>query len=490
MALVMIPEGQEYSLEDIRKNPNKYQRYGKEAGGIDTSYGDMQNDSPEMKFEGFGQNQQQAKGAPEGMLWKGAKEAARIGAGALASGISGLAGVPRNILDAANSAINLTRPEMTEDVRRNLEANPELSSFATGNVIPSEYIPSGNQLKETIGKVLPDGYLNPQGETEESIQEFASDIGSLLFPIGGSTGVVKAAKIAGFPNAAKFFTKKIGGSKEQQESVKLATTLLGAFGLQDSLKKRASDMYNKIEEIVPDNFKISSNPVRQLISKVEKFSLRGDTGVESKKAVNDVLKNLKSVLKGEDVDLKDLIAFKQDTNERLINAFKNHPRAGKQLKDISQGLNSILKSHVEVPKNVSSLLYNADNIYQEVKEAEKVHNFLIKNAESISKIPIIGSLLAPLKIAKNVIGGVLDPITGPVTQGSKNIFDFVRNFSNESVRNEYARMMGGAIKENTPLFLKHANNLGNELKKINNKPSGKKGTYYPPKEGRMGYYFE
>ena len=54
MALVMIPEGQEYSLEDIRKNPNKYQRYGKEAGGIDTSYGDMQNDSPEMKFEGFG----------------------------------------------------------------------------------------------------------------------------------------------------------------------------------------------------------------------------------------------------------------------------------------------------------------------------------------------------------------------------------------------------------------------------------------------------
>lgn len=501
MAIVWVPEGQEYSLDDIRKNPNKYQPYANKNKGIDTSYGDMQNDSPEMKFEGFGQNQQQAKSAPEGMLWKGAKEAARIGAGALASGISGLAGVPRNILDAANSAINFTRPEMTEDVRRNLEANPELSSFATGNVIPSEYIPSGEDVKGAISKALPEDYLKSSGQHQDFVNELSSDIGSMLFPLGSATKIGKAFKVAGFGNAAKYLTKNIGGSEGDQNKVKAGVMLLTTLGFGDGLLKKGSDGYKKLEEIVPKTSNIPSHSVRNLIQDQYEWINEGAGDLLKDRALfKGFVDKLKDAASGPTTNIRNLIKFKQQSGQILRESAGDLGKEGwksaqVQFAKLNSGLNNILKNSPAMPKEGAKLLADVDNIWSNIKQGQKAASWIKSKADVLSKAGGGAAILGKM------IGGNFSPIaltaTGLGAAGSAasrvagKAVSFINNFfKHPNVRNEYLKMAAAALKENTPVFLKHANNLGNELKKVNNKPLGEKGKYYPPKDGRMGYYIE
>lgn len=453
MAFKVIDNVEEYLSPRSQKNDNKYQPQQKIYDPFMESQESIERTPSGFKFE------EKEVSQPESYLGK----AARVGLGALASGVSGLAGVPRNILDTANSLINLTRPEMTDEVREKLKSNPELERFATGNVIPSGIVPSSKQVKETIGNALPDGYLNPQGETEESIQEFASDVGSLLFPLGGTTKFGKAAKLAGVPNLAKFLTKKLGGSEELQEGVKIGTTLLSAFGMQDSLKDRAKKMYDKIEEIVPDTASISTKPIREVMDKVTKFSGRGNINVASKKAVNEVLTALDEISSGDRIGIKDLIAFKQDMNESLTNAFKNHPRAGKYLSEITHGINNALKNNPEIPKNVGKLLSDADNIWIGVNAGNKASEFIKKYSEKLSKYSALTGIFSPITAIKGIGAGAAGALTSPA---SASLIGFTKNLANNStVRNEYAKMIGGALKDSGPIFLKHAHKLNDALEK-------------------------
>ena len=453
MAFKVIDNVEEYLSPRSQKNDNKYQSQQKIYDPFVESQGAQEDPMPELKFED--------KRSPEGESYLG--KAARVGIGALASGIGGLAGVPRSILDAANSAINLTRPEMTDDVRRNLEAHPDLASFATGNVIPTGLTPSSEDVKQTIGKALPEGYLKPQGDTEESIQEFASDIGSLMFPLAGATKLGKAAKISGVPNLAKFLTKKLGGSEELQEGVKIGTTLLSAFGMQDSLKARAKKMYDKIEEIVPDSASISTKPIREVMDKATKFSGRGNINVASKKAVNEILSSLDEISSGNRIGIKDLIAFKQDMNESLTNAFKSHPRAGKYLSEITQGINNALKNNPEMPRNVGKLLTDADNIWIGVNAGNKASEFIKKYSDKLSKYSALTGLFSPITAIKGIGAGAVGALTSPASAG---LIGFTKNLaSNPTVRNEYAKMISGALKDSGPIFLKHAHKLNDALEK-------------------------
>lgn len=453
MAFKVIDNVEEYLSPRSQKNDNKYQSQRKMYDPFMESQGKQEEYSPELKFE--------EKRAPEGESYLG--KAARVGIGALASGIGGLAGVPRSILDVANSAINLTRPDMTDDVRRSLEAHPDLASFATGNVIPTGLTPSSEDVKQAIGKALPEGYLKPQGDTEESIQEFASDIGSLMFPLTGATKLGKAAKISGIPNLAKFLTKKLGGSEELQEGVKLGTTLLSTFGMQDSLKTRAKKMYDKIEEIVPDTASISTKPIREVMEKASKFSGRGNINVASKKAVNEVLSSLDEISSGNRIGIKDLIAFKQDMNESLTNAFKNHPRAGKYLSEITQGINNALKNNPEIPKNVGKLLTDADNIWIGVNAGNKASEFIKRYSDKLSKYSALTGLFSPITAMKGIGAGAVGALTSPASAG---LIGFTKNLaSNPTVRNEYAKMISGALKDSGPIFLKHAHKLNDALEK-------------------------
>ncbi len=449
MAFKVIDNVDEYISSRKSKNEPKYRPSQKIYDPFDNTHETQENRPTETKLT----NDESPK--EESFLGR----AARIGSGAIASGISGLAGVPRNILDAANSLINVTRPEVTDEVRQNLKSRPELESFVTSDVIPSHLIPSSKDVKETIGKPLPEGYLNPRGDTEETIQEFASDLGSLLFPISGQAKLGKSAILSGIPNAAKFLTKKLGGSESTQEGIKLGTALLTSLGMQDSLKTRGSKLYNKIEEIVPDNLSINEGSVNNLINDVSsKFTSRGNVNVGSKKAVSEVIDGLKKISSDGRISLKNLISFKQDMNESLKDSFKNVPRAGKYLSDIQKGINRILKGNSEIPKNISNMLSDADNLWTGYRAGEAVTDFMKKNAKKISKYGAL-ALLNPALAAKGAaIGGAAYAAT-PAIGIVKNLL------TNPTARNAYANMVSGAIKGSSPLFLKNAHKLNESLEK-------------------------
>lgn len=455
MAFKVIDNVEEYLSPRSQKNDNKYQSQQKIYDPFMESQETIEKTPSGVKFE------EKEVSKPESYLGK----AARVGLGALASGVSGLAGVPRSFIDAANSLGNVFKPEIPEEFREKFKDNPELEKMLTSEnkFYPTGLTPSSKQVKETIGKALPEGYLNPQGEAEESIHELASDIGSLMFPLTGATKLGKAAKIAGVPNLAKYLTKKLGGSEELQEGVKLGTTLLSAFGMQDSLKTRAKKMYDKIEEIVPDSASISTKPIREVMDKVTKFSGRGNINVASKKAVNEVLTALDEISSGNRIGIKDLIAFKQDMNESLTNAFKNHPRAGKYLSEITQGINNALKNNPEIPKNVGKLLTDADNIWIGVNAGNKASEFIKRYSDKLSKYSALTGLFSPITAIKGIGAGAVGALTSPSSAG---LIGFTKNLANNpTVRNEYAKMIGGALKDSGPIFLKHAHKLNDALEK-------------------------
>lgn len=501
MAIVWIPEGQEYSLDDIRKNPNKYQPYTSKSNEIDTSYDGMQNDSPEMKFESFNQNEQQSNNTPESSLWKGAKEAARIGTGALASGISGLAGVPRNILGAANSLINMTRPEASPEVLKNLESHPELKSFATGNVIPEEYVPSGEDVKGAISKVLPEDYLKSSGQHQDFVNELSSDIGSMLFPLGGATKIGKTLKVAGFGNAAKYLTKNIGGSEGKQNAVKAGVMLATSLGFGDGLLKRASDGYKKLEEVIPKTSSIPSHSVRNLVQDQYEWINEGAGDLlKDRSLFKGFVDKLKDATSGPTTNVRNLIKFKQQSRQLLNDSAKDLSKEGwksaqVQFAKLNSGLNNILKNSPSMPKEGAKLLTDVDNIWSNIKQAQKATSWIKSKADTLSKAgggaailgKMIGGNFSPIALAATGLGAAGSAASGIAGKTASFIKNF---FKHPNIKNEYLKMAAAALHENTPVFLKHANNLGNELKKVNNKPVGKKGTYYPPSNGRMGYYIE
>ena len=501
MAIVWIPEGQEYSLEDIRKNPNKYQRYGKKAEDVDTSYGDMQNDSPKMKFEDLSQVQQQPNKTPDSSLWKGAKEAARIGTGALVSGISGLAGVPRGVLGAANSLINMTRPEVSPEVLKNLESHPELKSFATGNVIPEEYVPSGEDVKGAISKALPEDYLKSSGQHQDFINEVASDIGSMMFPIGGAQKIGKALLVSGAGNAAKYLSKNVGLSEGNQNRVKLGTmlitTMLGGKGLRDS----GSEKYTEAESLIKPDSTIPSVSVKNVWQDSYDWIKKGYSGSKDKAPFKNYLDEFKErFLSRPDANIRDIIQFKKDAGKILRESVGNVSKKDwnelqSQISKFYGGINNVLKKSPAMPNGAAKLLDQADNIWSNVKQAEKTSSWIKSKANTLSQKgggyavlgKVLGGSFSPVALAASGVGAV----GSAASSSASNTLTFLKSLGNNpTVAKEYAKMINAALKENTPVFLKHANNLGNELKKVNNKPLGEKGKYYPPKDGRMGYYIE
>lgn len=503
MAIVWIPEGQEYSLEDIRKNPNKYQRYGKKAEDVDTSYGDIQNDSPKMKFEDLSQVQQQPNKTPDSSLWKGAKEAARIGTGALVSGISGLAGVPRNILDAANSLGNVFQPEIPEEFRNKFKDNPELEKMLTSEnkVWPTGLTPSSIQVKGAIGKALPEDYLKSSGQHQDFVNEVASDIGSMMFPIGGAQKIGKALLVSGAGNAAKYLSKNVGISEGNQNRVKLGTmlitTMLGGKGLRDA----GSDRYNKFSESVQPDAGIPSASLNNIWKKSYDWIKEGYSKSADKAAFKDYLDEFRQkYLSSPTANIRDLVKFKQHGSKILRESVGKVSKGDwnalqTEMAEFNRGLSNVLKKSPAVPNGAGKLLDQAENIWSNVKQAEKASSWIKSKANTLSQKgggyavlgKVLGGSFSPVALAASGIGAV-----GSATSSSaSNTLTFLKSLGNNpTVAKEYAKMINAALKENTPVFLKHANNLGNELKKVNNKPLGEKGKYYPPKDGRMGYYIE
>ncbi len=471
--LAWVNEDEDYSLDDINKNPSKYQLQGNNYDDVDSSYVGSIKEPSEFKFRDIERKN-------ESPLYSGLKEAGRIGVGALASGISGLAGVPRNILGAANSLINMTRPEVRPEVLKNLESHPELKSFVTGNVIPEQYVPSGEDIKESIGKVLPEDYLKSSGQHQDFVNEIASDIGSMMFPLSGGTKISKALKVSGLGNLAKYLSKNLGVSEGTQEKIKTGTMLLSSLGFGSGIRDKGEELFKKADAEIPKTLSIKSNPIRKIISDSAEWTEKGVRGLKQKVIVRDIIKDLDEASSGNKIGVRDIIQFKRDVGNVLKQQARDLDKKDwgelqHQVSKIYKGLNSAIKNNPDVPKNISDLATRMDDIWSNVKQADRASAWIKSKSDSLVKMgggaaaigKIIGGNYSPIALSAAALGKL-----GSMTSGaSGKVYSLLKNISDHpSVRNEYFNMLKAAAKENTPLFIKHANNAGKQLQKFSKEP--------------------
>lgn len=95
-------------------------------------------------------------------------------------------------------------------------------------------LPTSDDIKEkiqsSIGKVIPDSYLEPKNGWESFADNLVSDFVPLLIPLKGKIPFARALKTAGIGNLASFLARQVGIGERGQTIAKLGTTLLTSIG--------------------------------------------------------------------------------------------------------------------------------------------------------------------------------------------------------------------------------------------------------------------
>lgn len=477
--IAWVNEGDDYSLDDIRKNPNKYQAYGDNEGNAYESYGDMQNDQPKMEFGMLDQMQQQENKAADSSLWKSAKEAARIGTGAAVEAGSSFGGVPSNLLDFANYLINKTRTKEPEEFQRLMKDIPEelrgqLKVDESVDQLPNPF-PGKESIKEFASKGLPEDYLKSSGKTQDFINEVSSDIGSMMFPIGGSAPkLLKTLGVAGTSNAAKLIGQSLGFSKDTNEKIKMGTALAASFGFQDGIKKQAENVYKETKPLLKKDVLLSptkfENAFEDLKGAVKKGGGSSTTGSEYQKWLDtNVLKTGEKLLNNKNhIRLSDVVEFKKTIRDWYQDASRlGLKKALPHLKELNDKVQNILKNNPEVPKNISDKLIKSDLLWTSYNQAQDLSKWIAKASKKVTGAGV--SLAAAGKFLGGTVlpGSILSVIGGAGYAGAPLIAqvpNMMRSiFTNPAASVEYTKMMAAAVKHNTPLFLNHAKKLDKTL---------------------------
>lgn len=107
-------------------------------------------------------------------------------------------------------------------------------------------LPNSEDIKEyitkPIGKLLPEGTLEPKTDWEKLSDEIISDGIPLLIPIKGKIPFARALKISGLSNLSSWLSKKLGFSEKGQAAAKLGTTLLTTFASPGIVNKYAKTL--------------------------------------------------------------------------------------------------------------------------------------------------------------------------------------------------------------------------------------------------------
>jgi hypothetical protein len=414
--------------------------------------------------------------------------AGRNVAGGLASAASGFGGVPGQVERLVES-IAIPRPDHNRQPQFYPEQQqPELAQYIQqaqkerqqGSPEPSmePVLPGAEQIKETLGKALPEGYLAPRNQAEQTYQDFAEDLGALLFPLGGEAATLgkagKAAVISGVGNLSKLATQKMDLDESGSNMVKVGTMLMTSFGMQPFLRNRAKQMYDQVKSITPETRTITSTPIKSLVQRLRKeFVQSGNVALDSKAAFEKkALEPLELLAATDKTNLRNLIDWKQDLG-KTYREIAHYDDAGRFIKELRQGLNDTLKRNPEIPKEISSLLSNADDIYIGTALSDKALNF-VRNLTGVQKIlggstlgtgALLSAILYPEKTAKTL--GTAAALGSVAVVGSR-----IKGFLTlPGVRNEYVKMIAAAGKESAPGVLKHLNNIVEDIKE-NEEESG------------------
>lgn len=236
--------------------------------------------------------------------------------GELAQGFQNLtqAYVPQGLQDFLNATSGNISPSRIAQERG--VSNPE--QYQPAN--PLDYLPTGQNISRGLEPYLPEGYLQPQSEGEQVLDDFTTFAGSALNPIFGGAGKTlgQAATRGGLAAASGIAARGAGLSGLPETIVKtLSASAPELSKILTAPGKVAEDMtqkYNTADQI-GQYVSVPGNGIKKSIDWSLALGRKLGSTPSSKVLIENGEKLLDLADKNGNYKASDLVAFKQSLNE-------------------------------------------------------------------------------------------------------------------------------------------------------------------------------
>ena len=350
-------------------------------------------------------------------------------------------------------------------------SNLGLGSIA-GEQLPPMSLPSWfptssgieQTIKSPIQKMLPPGYLEPQGPKEQKFDSFVSDVVSLATPMGPlkSLPLGRSMIASGLGQFAKWLAEEKGIGEAGQEGVKLGTMVLASTMGIGGLKEHMKNLYAKAEASIPEGATVNVRQLDPVFTKVRKVIQKG-AETESKEFMNKHINALESKIINGKIPVDEAWQFKRDFNE-IIGGKKKLTGVAKYLPEINHELKKSLEAYGKTNKAFGTAFSAGDDIYK----ASAISRFLEK---AINPTTLSAETVGLLMKGHGVIGTAMKVGgTALIPQAVKG-FEILKN--SPAARHYYGNVISQAAKKNIPATLKAVGGLDkavrNQVKKTNSR---------------------
>ena len=363
----------------------------------------------------------------------------------------------------------------------------------------SKYLPTSENIRKygtekVAEKILPENYLNPQGEYEKRWDGLVDTVASLGSPLLGpaKAGIKLATKLGLSGEFAKWGAEKVGfgefGQAVTSTGAMLATSLAGS----PRMIERAKGLYNEskaaAKELKGIKRFVSSEKLIEGVKETRKIIGKGLNN-PAKKIVLEDLKTIEKKIKGNLVPLEEVVEFQKNINERIYKSTNkvDYKAASEYLNPVKSSSIDTIKDAAKTHPKVANPLLAADELWAAIKNDDPIGEFLTKRINyDINKLksPVTKGLLSTMAgaaataipVVGNYVGGTL--IGGGAGIVAYTGYKAVQVFNKSPVaRKIYKDLLTSTLKKNVPATLKNIRKLDHIFMAEDEKQGGKEGRY-------------
>jgi hypothetical protein len=228
-----------------------------------------------------------------------------------------------------------------------------------------------------------------------------------------------------------------------------------------AIKKQATKLYENADEIAKKQklpMRASTGPIQNVLDEIGKYTKGAET--EGIKAMNPMVKHIKKISKGANLDLEELWKTSQKINNNF-KLYQQFPDSKRFIGKIQEGIKETLRgSKDKYPEFVNSAL-NATDMWHGLHSSSAVRDFM----HSFSKSNDFKSNATKILLAfKSVPYALKAAVLG---KGTVSIVDTMETLSKSpAARGYYFKTLQAALKENGPAYIKNAKLLDKEMQKL------------------------
>jgi len=334
---------------------------------------------------------------------------------------------------------------------------------------PYKLFPKSQQVRD-LNKFLFGAKIEPKNKWEEKADNAISDFAALALPFPGSQlKLLKPGLLAAGGNIASEVVGQIGGTEKEKTYAKLGTFLVGSMINPGSAKKLEKNLYDQARGARPNDAKVKTNELIKKTKDLEKQLSKGDPNASSKKKSVDLLKEIRSKVKNNEIDIEELEQFKRDINEArsgLYETFKTdkvgRKSAKRNLDAVSNVVDDTLKSYGRKNPEWESFYRPANEVHGAIAQSQRVRNKLVQVAKKYSHhaiLPILG--IGHMGGAAAIEGIAASAAVGAGIVGTGEIISKV--MKSPTLRKRYMDLINSALKDDVVAIRENMDKLEREL---------------------------